>query len=218
MTRQILKFPVGRQFREILEDDHEWMVITDMRLNPIVYGRGTKTCIPYEVEISVFNELNHMYAGGEPVPIYHLHTHPFTPGTRFDHYPTPSDMLSNIRDLKYQMKNTGSNVFIVGHGVISKSGIFIVKIPQSEKRYKEVQQLFGQKKFIKKVKEKVKKKLDVNTWVAVKKKASTMDKHEREKINNRAFGETFREIAKEIPDIKTERVGRAHRFNTRVRR
>lgn len=116
--RAIKQYPVNRRFLKILEDDHEWVVLTDTRLKPLVMVRGEKAKIPIEITGKAFNILKSTFpVGGIPV-VYFLHTH------KHSKAPSPGDMKAFIAE-KY-LNYFG--VTLGGYGVITTTGITLIKL------------------------------------------------------------------------------------------
>jgi hypothetical protein len=145
MTRQILRFPVGRQFQKVLEDDYEWHIISDMRLNVLTLNRGGRGEIPYVVVDKAYKQLVKKTLPGSAIRIYDLHTHPegsylSTPDKYNLMYPSVSDVGVIIQEqLTRNFRNR--NITLVGGGVITKRGIFIMRINEGgdRKNHKEIE-------------------------------------------------------------------------------
>jgi hypothetical protein len=219
MTRQILRFPVGPQFRRMLVDDHEWVVITDTRLKILAVSRGFEDMIPPQTEEETLTQLGVKNKPGEILEVYNLHTHPYVNPTRYDHIPSINDVDCFIQDIRYKkyQRYTRYGIMIAGHGVISKHGILIIKIPDSEKRLQELRESFG-RRYLKQTKTNVKNALGVTRWdLAVKKSKTTMSSDEIRELNAKSHYKAFKSLVKEEPDIKTKTV-RKNTFRTKVRR
>ena len=133
MTRQVLRFPVGPKFRKILEDDHEWIVLTDLLLKPIVMVRSDrKEAITHATVKRAYEQLKQKIPEGKQVRIYDLHTHPLinTPS------PSQKDWDSFISKKHYDNEErlAEKGIITVGYGIIALKGIVIITIPETEKR------------------------------------------------------------------------------------
>jgi hypothetical protein len=194
--RQVLRFPVGPQFRKILEDDHEWLVITDLHLRILKAKRGKIDVVPGYVEQEAFAELDFYRKTDRKIRVYDLHTHPGS----FRPTPSSGDMVGYIKDTINKSKIPVLKGFIIaGFGVITKNGIMIIKLPTNKTRLHNLDDDFGHD-YRKESYEKYDKRvLDLNREV---------DDHTDDKITNRAHLDTFRKLAKNEKDIKFRTVQR----------
>lgn len=205
MSRRILRFPVGRQFREIVNDTHEWYVVTDARLRILVARRCGIDDISSRDIMEAFDELHHRFPEGG-MRIYTLHSHP-----EGDTYvPSPTDMNTYILDkLDYLNRRPKFGFSEIGQGVISKHGIYIVKLPEKINKMN-----------------KIKKKMIPDRIITHSRDIYYRDtkwgsKHAskefiKEKVS--AVNKGFKKVLREEPDIRTKMVPRTHRFNVRTRR
>jgi hypothetical protein len=216
MRHQVLRFPVGPQFRKILEDDHEWKVFTDLHLKVILMRRGRKTTIPHQLIVDAYRDLERKVPEGKTIRIYDLHTHPSD-----DNIPSPQDIDCFI-GTKWWQNYAGleNGIYVVGNGVITKKGIFIVKMPDNEERLNELDKKRLDKRYEKDVKIHIKNKLGVKYWKEAHPKAEEMGLTQEDKdvINQKAYTASFKKILQEEPVIKTKMIRRTHRFNMRRRR
>lgn len=131
--RQVLRYPVGQNYRQIMNDPFEWFVITDLRLNPIVMERGIKGKITPEVQKDAYYKLLSI-SKGKSIRVYILHTHP-------GHYRSAlsdSDIKAAIISMTVNLESLG--IIIVGNGVITDKEIVIMKLPQNKKQVSEMQE------------------------------------------------------------------------------
>lgn len=212
MKRQILRFPVGPQFRKILEDDHEWKVITDMHLRPLVMRRGDKHGISHKLITRAYEDLISMIPEGNSVRIYDLHSH--IGGYEF--FPSGQDLRSFIENMRYQNWKH-NNIQILGQGVISKSGILIVKMPESEEQLQELTAKNIKTKYDKHAINFVKNKFDAKSLKQVNERANQLllTPEDKERINNRAFQHAYTKLKEEEPNIRTQPVRKTHRGTMR---
>jgi hypothetical protein len=208
MGRQVLRYPVGREFRKILDDDVEYCVITSTQLKPLIVKPGERGMVSRAVELNAYMELERRIPPGKIVPVYNLHTHPI------GGHPVPSigDMHSffNEKRGKYVSEWHG-RIRVVGHGVITKKGIIIVKISQDpEKRSKaEYRATAGYETDV---------DLDMKRKTGDYAAYRSMDDVSRNKLLTDVHKRAFRKVVSEEPAIKTRIIRRTHRYNMRVRR
>jgi len=216
MTRQTLRYPVGEQFRKILEDDHEWKVFTDLHLKVILARRGRKTSIPQQIILNAYRDLKWKVPEGKTLRIYDLHTHPT------DTYIPSSSDINNFIGIKL-WQNYGkpdNGIYVMGHGVITKKGIFIVKMPDNEERLNELYTKQLDKHYNESVKKHIENKLGVRGWEAANQKAKGlgMSIDDANHMLEKAYTTSFKELLQKEPSIGTKIVPRTHRFNMRRRR
>jgi hypothetical protein len=194
----------------MLEDDHEWYVVTDMHLKIIAAGRGIVHHIPEnvieEVYLQVLDKLRSIKSG--TIRVYDLHTHPG------DHiYPSPGDLGRSVWDRFFN----GYGMVHAGHGVITKKGILIWKLPANQKKLAKMENI--KNVYIKKVNESSGKYFgqiqpDLKKELIALDEKTTM--HGPNKIINRVGKEAFRSVQETEPGIRTRMV-RRNTFRTRVR-
>jgi hypothetical protein len=201
--RQVLRYPVGRQFRKMLEDDHEWVVITDLHLRILKAKRGEVDYVPGGVENQAFMELGFYRKTPQKMRVYDLHTHPGS----FRPTPSSGDMGGFIKDTLNKSKIPVLERFIIaGFGVITKTGIMIIKLPASKARLQNSDDTFRHDYREKAYGKYDKRVEDLNREI---------DDVTDDKITNRAHLDTFRKLAREEKDIKFRTVHRTHIGNMR---
>jgi len=211
MTRQILRFPVGQQFRKILEDDHEWFILTDMHLKVLAANRGGMNGISLTVINKTYKDLI------EKTPphilrIFSLHTHPYSMDDgKTDKMPSQLDMNFFIRN---KLFNLFGGVIEMGAGVITKEGIFIVKFPENKNK---LMQLDGkiQDKYREGVRKHLKNELGCVITESAEHQLKTLPQNEQNKLLLKTHSKAFRELVKEEPDIRIQTVRRTHRGTMR---
>lgn len=212
MRRDILRFPVGQQFRKILEDDHEWIILTDVHLKPIVMERSSKKESITRVEIEkAYYRLKEKIPEGKRVQIYDLHTHPRSGG-----------MIPSSNDMKNFLAEKILNPFkisLAGHGVITKDGIFIVKLHGTTEKLKELYWNFPDEyrersltRLMDTVDSITPERVAAIQSGEIKRRKKTRD------ISSDAHIRAFDQMQREHPEIKTKTVRRPHRFNMSRRR
>jgi len=208
MTRQILRFPVGQQFRKILEDDHEWIVLTNIQLQPLVMIRSDrKDGISEAVVKEAYWQLKQKITGGKQVRIYDLHTHPKR-GT----IPSPVDIKKFLEE---KILNP-FKVSLAGHGVITKKGIFIVKLHGTTENLKELYWKFPDE-YRERALTRLMDSVDSITpeRVAAIKAGKIKRRKKTRDISSDAHIRVFDQMQREEPDIRTQTVRRTHRGTMR---
>lgn len=209
--RQVLRFPVGKEFKKILEDDHEWYVITNLRLKPIVLKRGKPDSIPQSTAQEAIDELKQKTFSKEyAIRVFLLHTHPRTRSNA----PSDGDLRSFFRhkiNNPYQLYG----IIPAGFGIITKKGIFIIKLPENPQTLKLMEEptqiLYKTKR-----KDYYKNKLNKNTFFEAYEHAQqNMEKSERTALEAEAHEKTFKKVLKTMPELKTRMIRRTHRSNMR---
>jgi hypothetical protein len=209
--RQVLRLPVGPQFKKILEDDHEWLVITDMRLKPIIVKRGEEDCIYRSTVFKAYDELEQKIRGGRnAVRVLVLHSHPHTQSNS----PTGGDLDSFFK------QKTGfavKSIIISGFGIITRKGIFIIKLPENLEKLGELGNTVPDK-YTDKKRDYMRASLKKDTYFEAYEHAQSMEESDRDKIEIKSQENAFKGIKKETPQLKTRMVRKTHRFNMGVRR
>lgn len=191
--RHPLRYPLNREFREYLDDTHEWEILTDTRLNILVAKRGTEEAVTYRVTRSAYADLKRMLPPGKLISVYDLHTHP---GNRTP-TPSPGDMKS-FADQKL-MQEFG--VIEAGYGVITPKGIYIVKLNPSRETLERIKYNFPDD-YISLAKKNVAKQLKVKNWDKAVIAAKTVDKTTQAKIMDTSHKNAFRTLIKKHPEVE----------------
>lgn len=120
MRQRVLKFPVGREFKKLLNDKNEWSIITDQKLKILVAKRGGYGTITKEViEETALEFLRKDYPNH--IKVYLLHTHPERT------HPSPSDQ-DLVAFYATKLSNLFMGINVAGYGVITEKGITIIKL------------------------------------------------------------------------------------------
>ena len=220
MTRQILRFPVGQQFRKILEDDHEWCIITDLRLNIKAAVRGGKLGYKGDVLNTAYNKIIKGLPKGKTINIYHLHTHPGT----LTSIPSENDLNTfiNTKGDRDFLKSLG--IIERGYGIITPYNILIIKLPEHRGKLRNIR--YAPLNYREKAIENIRNKLNLQSTPETEKFLRTMQKLSKtdpefdktgqfNQLYDNAHSKAFREIIKEEPDIRTQTVRRTHRGTMR---
>jgi hypothetical protein len=214
MRRQILRFPVGREFKKILEDDHEWYVITDMRLKPLVMERGEEHRVPSHIERKAYETLEEKLRKtnpGKSLSVYGLHTHPAYPSGAVLKVPSIEDMYVFIKDHYHNKKMF---VRIKGHGIITKREILIIKLPDTQLKLDELD----------KTDQTIHDKYLQNYYgykVIPTFRSKLIGKSDKEHFGKNQYvmadsqERAFKKLAHETPDLKTKLVHKKRRIRRR---
>jgi hypothetical protein len=211
MKRQILRFPVGQQFQKILEDDHEWFVITDKRLKILVAKRGAESFITKNVSDDAFSELRTKMKDGQIIEVYTLHSHPYEEGDgAYQRFPSVKDM-----DYFITNKYLGKKYIVeVGQGIITKKGILLIKLPEYDHKIKDMVHRVSFS-YMNNVRKQLNTKLNTNSDDVLNVALSSLPEKQKSKLIINAHEKAFKKLIKEEPDIKTKRIGRTHIVNMR---
>jgi hypothetical protein len=211
MRGHVLRFPVGRQFQKILEDDHEWYVVTDMHLKVIAAGRGEQRHVPNNIIDTVYKEVFKKYRGAREgsIRVYDLHTHP-----EVHYYPSPGDLGRSVEDRVLHRYG----IIHAGFGVITKDGIFIWKLPENQKKLARLNNVGDT--FTDNIRDNAEEYFGPATS-SIRKKMIDHDekttRHGAHKIINRIAKKSFESVQEDEPGIRSRTV-RRNTFRTRVRR
>jgi hypothetical protein len=180
----------------MLEDDHEWVVITDLHLRILKAKRGVVGVVPGHVEAEAFAELDFYRKTPQKIRVYDLHTHPDTARP----VPSTGDIEAFIKDTINKNKIPVLKGFIIaGFGVITKKGIMVLKLPTSNTRLHNLD-----KSFIQGYREEVE-----GNYIQFKRGLSIEpDSPEDGRLFERAHVRAFRKHAKDEKDIKFRTVQR----------
>ena len=217
-----LQFPTtSKDIQRYLKDDHEWMIITDLKLNMLGAARGSRRSCDEECIKNAFQSasqvLNDFYPKEQHRKlsyVYCLHTHP-----QSIQYPSQMDLLAFF-NLK---KNHQFGFHVMGYGVITSRGVSIIKFPEDKEKLWAID--------IKPILTKYTDRSEQNVMRTVYKKLikqgiplDKFDDHyeslpikEHQKIMRSASHRAFRDTFKEEPDIETKII-RKKRWFTMARR
>jgi hypothetical protein len=209
MRRQILRFPVGPQFREVLEDDHEWLILTDMRLRPLVMNRGHIDGISTTQRSKLYYDLSKQAWFKKHIRVYDLHTHP-TWGDLDQLAPSQADMTNFTFERATQRFNKEYGISVAGSGVITKKGILIIKIAEQISK-----QAIENDDIKNEYSSRVKRELENQN---IKSITDIGDDVEGAKVLVKAHKKAFKSLTTETSGISKKTIGRTHRFNMRRRR
>jgi hypothetical protein len=209
--RTTLKFPTGQQFQRMLQDDHEWHIITDTRLKILGAGRGEFRQISKENVKEDYIRLVQSRPSNKPLRVFDLHTHPRSRAS----VPSYGDMGAIIVDKLFALKDLGVN--IVGHGVVTEKGIIIIKITGDTDKLIDLYEKFP-KTYKQTTRDLVKKEFNQTTWEGAKREAvNRLTEKERMDLMTRMHKKAFRGMLEDEQDIKTRTVRRSIR-GKRLRR
>lgn len=210
--RQILRIPTGKQFRKMVDDDHEWFIIADTRLKPIVTSRGKPDSIPQQIKERVYARLNKsLYKSGKTIRVYDLHTHP----DRNIMIPSWVDIDANLYQQQFHNLNT-TNIKVVGYGVVGKREIVILKLPQSNTRLEALYNNVS-RKYEKATKQNVAKRLHVKSWddAVEKVELEKMDMKTQQRIMELEHKRALQQTVANSKEIKVKTLHRSRRINIR---
>jgi len=218
-----LQFPTNnKDILGYLKDDHEWMIITDLKLNMLGAARGSRRscddeCIKnaFQAASEVINDFYPKEQHRQLSYVYCLHTHP--QGVQ---YPSQMDILAFF-NLK---KNHQFGFNVMGYGVITNRGISLIKLPENKEKLWAID--------IKPILTKYSDKSEQNEMTTVYKKLIKQDKpldnfdnyyealplKEKQKIARSASHRAFRDAFKDEPDIQTKVIRKPRRFSMTRRR
>jgi hypothetical protein len=211
MRRQILRFPVGQQFKKILEDDHEWIVITDVHLKPLVMERAEKTHIPHNLERKVLDNLSNSVPEGKLLKIYNFHTHPRNKRVA----PSEEDWNSFIYSKKHPF--IGKKLVEVGYGVIGRTDIVLIKLPKDQDKLTDLAWDLG-RRYVEEQHEYVQKKLKVKSWHEAAQVAENIDLPTQKRIMEEAYKRSLLITAKNEPEVRIKTIRKPSRITMRRRR
>jgi hypothetical protein len=198
-----MRFPVGQQFQKILEDDHEWHIITDPRLKILEAIRGESRTIEQGTIKENYTRLVHNNPSNKPLRIFDLHTHPHSRVS----VPSYNDMSGFILDKLFALKLLGVN--IVGHGIVTKRGIIIIKISGKEDKLLDLHDLVPST-YKNTTRTLIKQELNQTTWVGAKREAvNRLTEKERMALMARMHKKAFRSMIENEPDIRAKTVRRS---------
>lgn len=200
-SSNLLRFPTGRTFARILADDHEWVVLTDTRLNPLVTVRSdSKNSISLKDHNIAFYQLRTKIPDGKHIRIYDLHTHPDQNMSVI----SPRDLQTAIID-QIQPSN---DVEVVGHGVITKDEILIIKLKGTIEQKKQLLWADKDKGY-----EKYSNTIsDVYHQRALSNIIFKPKQNKRTGLELNAHNSVLKEIVNEYPIIKLKKVKKTRRF------
>lgn len=210
MRRDILRFPVGQEFKDMLNDYYEWLILTDLKLKPLITYSGGRGSISGLIVRNAYIALTRK-AKGKTLYVYELHTHPDcktpTPSTSdISCFVTEADDSQNKRrgTLKSTEETTQyhhPNIIVMGRGVITKNGITIVKLPWKRKKLQEAGYTFDWE------------------YAGKSKRLEESGVYTEERnVQDQKHSKLFRSTVKKYPEIKIKTVRSQHRFNMRRRR
>ena len=202
MPRQVLRFPVGRQFEEIIWSDNEWLVLTDLHLHPLVVREGTKNGVSGALAIDAFRELKQKIPEGQSLRIYNLHSHP-----RNQYVPSGTDLNTYIR---HKIKPL-PGIIEVGHGIITPVGIYIIRLPGKEERLKTMENWLANRYGLE-TRRTLNKDFNQKSWKDTTKHVaeSGMNRQEFDEARSKARVKAFKKVLKLEPDIKTKMIRPTH--------
>jgi len=217
--RRFLTLPLNRVFLKYMNDDHEWSIATDTRLNILTAKRGEKFHIPADTITKTINgALKNLQQHGKTPNIFLLHTHPSG-----GDIPSVGDISAFSYD-KYRYSSKGGGLHIVGSGVITRKGILIVidlgkaSYPNNnalQENYKKRSIELAQKELIGKY---GKENLITSDrpYEQHRLKPGVLDKPTMMRRSELIYKRAFREQLRENPDISTRTIkpnrrGRIHR-------
>jgi hypothetical protein len=211
MRRNLLKFPADPRYRQILKDNHEWVVITDTKLRILAMTRGERGSINIGQLEEAYSQLNPESRKGLPRRVYYLHSH-----TEGD---TSHPSVPDIRGWVYIKKRllfAGIKGFIeAGYGVIGKDGITLVKLPESKLRLLDIETRVKDK-YHEKVGRLLHDKTGAETVSDAYDKLDYVYTQKRIKILNETHARAFQSLRKEEPEsLRVRSVRRVHRSNMR---
>ena len=202
----LLRFPTGKSFARILEDDHEWEVLTDTQLRPIVMVRGDRRNGISNAEIKrAYYQLAQKIPSGKQIRIYDLHSHP---GASIA---SPSYM--DIKTFVEERIINPYKVTLVGHGVITKKEILIVKLHGTTEELKRL--YWGGSGAFQQDNPKL---LSDDYRQRTLLKMVDANKNKRGGIEANSSIKVLKEMANENPEIKIKRVPKLHRFTMAKKR
>ena len=197
----VLRYPLNQQFLKMVNDDHEWNILTDHRLRILAFIRGARDHIDEEDTRKMYRKLsdrNPRSFSTKTVRVYDLHTHPKTP----DPAPSFNDLRGFILQNGFRM----GSVLVDGFGVVARKGIVIVKIPDTENRIDE--SIEKPQKYVDNTREYIKQRLGVKTWQQAIKVAKDIPEEREHNIVHDAHKRGFNALAKESQNLKVKRIHR----------
>lgn len=210
-SRNFLRYPTGTEFRKILADDHEWLVLTDTRLKVLVAERGDEREITIKTIKKAYLKIAQVDRINNPIKIFVLHTHPT------DH-PAPSlaDWDTSFMFAKKKLL-LPSGIDEVGFGVIGAKSIVIAQYPDDKKKLNTLGKKFTGK-FEDNVNEYLKTRLKLNSVFDIPSVAHKIDAKTQKELMLRAYRASLNKSTQEEPNMKTKIVRKTRRFNMTRRR
>jgi hypothetical protein len=207
--RNVLRFPVGRQFKKILEDDHEWFIITDANLKPLVVKRSPYVSrVPGKMVGSMYIELYKSLPQGKSIRVYDLHTHPGIGNS----VPSEGDIGPFI---KHKKALSGAKIIVIGFGIITPYGISILKLPEDHDKLDHINSEL-KTEYPKQIKRYIKNRLGQKTWKgAVEHASENLNEPSKENLVNQAYHRTFQNIINAEPNASVRTIRRHTRRRMR---
>lgn len=212
--RQFLRYPLTREFLKYVADDHEWAVITDSRLRPIIAKRGGRRVIDSNVVTQVFKELIEKKPKDTIIKVYFHHTHPGSRSVIPSTFDVQSDVYYKLNKEKELSKH---GIIVLGYGIITKSGIGILKYPEERIKLEIASFIFGLLYNLRAATH-IKKALDRHGIPHGDYEYGYMPKQQEQRFTEIGKNSAFKSIVRESHDIVKHKTVRKNRFGRISRR
>lgn len=214
--RKFLRIPSGGIYQKIVDSPYEWSVVTDTQLRILGVERGGVDHISEYTIMGGLHDVASRLPKNKISEVFVLHSHP----TMYYGGPSQADLRVYTKARKNGFRlfsDDYPNLHIKAFGQISKRGIMLITLPESNAKLEEVREKLEYSHNLPNRGDNRMRRINYETY---KKSAVSPEQltQSEKKIISRVNNEEFRNIAKEIKNMGVKQITRNRAGRSQRRR